>query len=410
MRFTLLNQYYVPDLAPTGRMLHDLARTLVARGHRVDVVCSRDSYQLGPRHPPREIIEGVTVHRVAGVGSARGGVLARLLSYASFFVLAGIRLVIRAPRPDLILSLTTPPYLGLLGRWAARLRGAVHAHWVMDVYPDVIEADGMADRQGFVLRLLRRLGRHQFRGAGLVLAPGSLVERRLRDQYTTPATPVAWVPLWASGFDPADPASLVQIRHERGWETDVVLLYSGNMGRGHRFDEMLEASRRLGRAGPLWAFVGEGVQAHKLREFARAHPEARLQFLPYVAPPTLAASLAAADVHLVSLSARWQGLIVPSKLQAAFSVGRPAIFVGSPESEVGQWIVASGGGWVVQEGDIERLLEAVREACDPAERSRRGAAALAFARGHFDQKTNCERIVELLERSRLSPEASAVHA
>jgi len=410
VRFTLLNQYYVPDLAPTGRLLHDLARTLAARGHHVDVICSRNSYPGERSDPPSEKIGGVAIHRVPSAGSGRRGAIDRLVSYACFSLLAAVRLVTLTPRPDLILSLTTPPYLGLLGRWAALLRGAVHAHWVMDVYPDVMAADGMANGDGVVLRLLRAVGRHQFRGAGLVLAPGSLVERRLRDYYTAPPTAVASVPLWGPDFEPIDPATLAEIRRERQWGQDLVFMYSGNMGRGHHFDEMLEASRRLGRRGPVWAFVGDGARAGRIRAFARAHPDARIQVLPYVAPERLRASLASADVHLVSLSPRWQGLIVPSKLQAAFSVGRPVIFVGAPESEIGQWIAASGGGWVIGAGDVEGLLAAVQEARDPAERLRRGAAGMVFARAHFDRKRNCARIVELLEESRTRSEAPAGHA
>jgi glycosyltransferase involved in cell wall biosynthesis len=260
------------------------------------------------------------------------------------------------------------------------------------------------------MRLLRAVGRYQFRGAGLVLAPGSLVEQRLRDCYTAPQTPVASVPLWASDFEPIDPATVAQIRKERKWGQDLILLYSGNMGRGHCFDEILEASRRLGPGGPVWAFVGDGVRAGRIGVFARAHPDARIQLLPYVAAEKLRASLASADVHLVSLSPRWQGLILPSKLQAAFSVGRPVIFVGAEESEIGQWIAASGGGWVIGEGDVEGLLVAVQEARDPGERLRRGSAGMAFARAHFDRKRNCERIVELLEESRTERETAHAHA
>ena len=59
----------------------------------------------------------------------------------------------------------------------------------------------------------------------------------------------------------------------------------------------------------------------------------------------------------------------------------------------------SGGGWVVAENDVEALLEAVLQAGDPAERIRRGGAALAFARRHFDISATCGRIAEILEGS-----------
>jgi hypothetical protein len=53
----------------------------------------------------------------------------------------------------------------------------------------------------------------------------------------------------------------------------------------------------------------------------------------------LSASLAAADVHLLSVRSPWQGLIVPSKLQAAFGLGRPVVYVGPSDSEPAEWVL-----------------------------------------------------------------------
>jgi putative colanic acid biosynthesis glycosyltransferase WcaI len=144
-------------------------------------------------------------------------------------------------------------------------------------------------------------------------------------------------------------------------------------------------------------FAGGGRRRIEVERYVTAHPDACVQLLPYVKQEDLAASLAAADVHLVSLRSPWQGLIVPSKLQAAFGVGRPVIFVGPRDCEPADWIAASGGGWIVGEGDVEGLLRAVDEARDPAERRRRGEAGRAFARVHFDRTTNTNRIADLLE-------------
>jgi putative colanic acid biosynthesis glycosyltransferase WcaI len=131
---------------------------------------------------------------------------------------------------------------------------------------------------------------------------------------------------------------------------------------------------------------------------ARADAGARVELLPYVPRDALGASLAAADVHLASLSAGWEGVSVPSKIAAVFSLGRPVIFVGPARSEAAQWIDAAGAGWVVAEDDVDGLLAAVRAANDPGERARRGARAFAYARRHFDREANCARIAELLER------------
>ena len=208
------------------------------------------------------------------------------------------------------------------------------------------------------------------------------------------------MPMWVP-FDepvPAAEAALAR-RRARGWGLDdLVLLYSGNMGLGHRMGEFLEAAGRSGD-NAVWAFAGGGRRREEVERFAAAHPRARVQLLPYVAEEELAASLAAADVHLVSLRSPWQGLIVPSKLQAAFGLGRPVIFVGPRDSEPADWIAESGGGWVVGEGDVAGLLAAVAAAGDPGERRRRGEAARAYARLHFDREANTRRIAELLEET-----------
>jgi len=114
VRVALLNQFYPPDVAPTGQALQDLARAATARGHEVHVFHSRAS-------------------------SARTGMAGKALDYASYaarLALAARRL----PRPDVIVVLTTPPYLGLLASFVPRWRGVARVEWVMDVYPDVLAA------------------------------------------------------------------------------------------------------------------------------------------------------------------------------------------------------------------------------------------------------------------------------
>jgi colanic acid biosynthesis glycosyl transferase WcaI len=271
---------------------------------------------------------------------------------------------------------------------------------VMDLYPDVIAAHGGLSPSGWLYRLLGRLTRRQLSGAALVLALGPRMRERVAC-YVSPPTRLEWTPLW--GSVPAggpDPSAVAAWRARRGWAaSDCVFLYSGNMGLGHRLGELLEAAGRLGGAGPVWAFAGGGRRREEVERFAAARPDARVQLLPYVAQDDVVASLAAADVHLVSLRSPWQGLIVPSKLPAAFGLGRPVVYVGPRDSEPADWTLESGGGWVAGEGDVAGVLAAVASASVPEERRRRGEAGRAFARARFDREANTRRIAELLEEA-----------
>ena len=80
--------------------------------------------------PPR-----VKIVRLGGVAFSRGKI-GRVTSYASFFAAAALR-GIRGPKPGLVLTLTTPPLICLLGTLVKKMRGSRHFIWEMDLYPDI---------------------------------------------------------------------------------------------------------------------------------------------------------------------------------------------------------------------------------------------------------------------------------
>ncbi len=120
MNILLLNQYYPPDLAPTGQYLHSLARRLMSRGHTVTVLASRSSYSGNVRYAARETMDGLHVRRVGGLNFGRGNLLLKAIEYAWFLLCLAARLRRLRPAPDVILSLTTPPFVGALVRLCRR--------------------------------------------------------------------------------------------------------------------------------------------------------------------------------------------------------------------------------------------------------------------------------------------------
>lgn len=387
MRCILINQFHPPAVAPTGQVLADLARTLAERGHEVVVLCADDGC-VGSRR--REAVDGYTVIRLGILGGGRRLPLARLAAYASFAAGVAAWLATRSRASDVIVPLTTPPYLGLVAR-AAAARGARLVHWVMDLYPDVLAAHGTCacTESSLGYRLLAALARRQWAGASLVLALGPVMESRLR-RHLPPSTASAWVPLWGdAGLEAAIDET---VRPPGG---PLVLLYAGNLGLGHRCQEFLGAAATS--AHTRWLFSGGGARRGEVAAFVRANPQAPVELSGYVPLARLREHLCAADVHLASLDPAWQGCMVPSKLPSSFRVGRPVIFVGGADNEIAMWIRESGGGWVVACDDPAGLRAAVEQARDPAERARRGQAAAAFARTHFDRRRNCQRLAGLIE-------------
>jgi colanic acid biosynthesis glycosyl transferase WcaI len=394
VRIVLLNQFYPPDVAPTGRYLHDLARALVAQGHHVTVIASRHAYGGGGDFEAREHLDGVEVIRLSGSGFGRDSYLGKLADYTAY--VAGLaRELARVTKPELVVALTTPPFLGLLAKLIAEARKARHAHWVMDLYPDAMQAHGIV-KNAISYKALQALARRAFAGASTVLTLGPVMAERV-SQYVGGDTRVDWVPLWTlDGITPASDEAAQALRASRGWDpARLVLLYSGNMGLGHRFEEFLSAARELGPSGPLWIFTGSGRGRPIIERFVAENHGIPVRLLPHVDNTDLAAHLCSANIHLASVDPAWDGLILPSKVQGSFAVGRPVLFVGSETHEIARWIRESGGGWNVAPSDAAGLVAILRGITADDYRAR-GAAARRFASEAFGLDRNVARVAASL--------------
>lgn len=181
MRILLLNQFYRPDTAATGQLLADVAERLVECGHQVDVICGRRRYDGGAWAPTGlETIKGVRVHRVATTGFGRRRLRGWAIDYLSFYVAAAWRALV-LPRPDLCVSLTTPPFIALIGLGLSKLRHTRSVLWVMDVYPDMGAAYGIMRRRSLLYSLLARLNRALYRNAEAVISLGEVMTQHLEE-------------------------------------------------------------------------------------------------------------------------------------------------------------------------------------------------------------------------------------
>ena len=394
MNVALINQFFPPAQAPTGRLLADLAAELVRRGHAATVLASAAGYGAEAAAAPAALA-GAQVMRVGRSDVHRHGAGAKLADYLAFFRGARRELA-RLPRLDAVVCLTTPPFIGLLGAHERKARGTPFVLWCMDLYPEALAAHGWLRPWNPLKPLLAAVAREERRRAFAAVALGPDMADLLR---ASGAARVEEIPVWSGlAADDATRAAARDLRRARGWAADeIVLLYSGNMGRAHRADEFAALAEAMKAQALRCRFVFAG--AGPLRaEWERRWGD-RFEFLPPAPPETAAAHLLAADVHLVSQRPEWTGVVVPSKFQAACALGRPVVFAGPPQSAVGRWLAAADAGWRLPPGDAAALAATVDEIGDARRRAEKGAGAARIGEQRFAQKANCAKMAELVERA-----------
>ncbi|HET6618167.1 MAG TPA: glycosyltransferase family 4 protein [Gemmatimonadota bacterium] len=394
-----VNQHYWPDVAATGQILSDLTEFLVAEGYEVGVLCSRGGYEGGRVDAPaREIRRGVRVMRVASPGLGRRSHAGRLVDYAAFLAQVAARLASRR-RWDLVVLLTTPSMLAVSGWVAERVRGQRYAIWSMDVHPEIEVALGILP--GAASRLLRPLDRASHERAEFVVALGSCMKDRLLAKGI-PEVLIRTIPVW-SRKDELEPIDRREnaLASELGIDDEFVIMYSGNAGLAHRFDEVLQAIERLER-DPGFEFVFIGGGPRKPEILAGANGRRNFRYLDYQPRGELTRSLSLGDVHLLTMRGDMAGLVVPVKLYGIMAAARPVVMIGPRESDSARTIERERIGAVIDPEELgtgasEKLVETLRTMRgDPEERRAMGLRARAAFLERYERSACCaswERLI-----------------
>lgn len=382
MKILLLNQFFWPDEAATSQLLTDLACHLAAGGHEVTVICGESAYSAGggAGAPPVEVV------RIRNSRFSRAP-KARLLSYLSFLAGAAWR-GLWVARPDVVVSLTTPPLLSAVGALLKTVRRSRHFIWVMDLYPDVAVDLGVLRAESWVTRIAGFIADAAKRHADGIIALGECMRERLVKRGI-PEEKIRVAENWADG------SKMIPLPLPDG---PFTVLYSGNLGLAHDTDTICGAIERLRHDRRfLFVFIGGGPQWAKVMSYCREREVRNVRFLPHAPREQLGTNLARGHVGLVTQKPACAGSVVPSKVYGLMAARRPVLFIGPREATPARIIEKSGCGWRIDCGDVNGLVslleilnahrELVREA------GTRGRAAFA---DRYDLPQGVSRIQEIL--------------
>jgi glycosyltransferase involved in cell wall biosynthesis len=404
VKLCFFNRSYWPDQAATGQLLAELAEDLVSRYDTdVTVVAGRplnaSRAETGSRRRlvTREVYRGVDIRRANGTKLHQGRFVARASNYVSYFA-AATAASFDVGRPDVVVSLTDPPIVGLAALWTARRTGARFVFLCEDIFPEV--ATLLEDFQNRAINAaLDRINRYLLRSADGIVALGDRMRRRLVEEKGADPARVHVIHNWADCEaivpGPKDNA----FSREHGLADRFVLMHSGNVGLSQNLDVLVEAADRLRSKERLTvAIVGDGSKRRALEAMAASRSLTNVRFLPYQPKALLHDSFASADVFLVSLKAGIEGFIVPSKVYGILAAGRPYIAATDPASEPAQIARESGCGLVAAPGDPAALADVIATMYDNPAMTRDMGARARLAARQYDRRNAVQAYHELFER------------
>ena len=330
----LINKFIPPDPSPTAKLLGDLGELLREEGWEVRYLGLEGGYRSQTSH-----------------------LVVRLFRELGFHLGLLCRGLFSRPRPDLMIAFSSPPGLMIPVALIARLRGTRLIHWCMDLYPDVATALGVLKPGGLPERILGRLLSRSYQRCERVIALDEDMARRLRDHGVSS---INILPPWPPVFEvPRVPEPSPSPLPKDSDTAPPEWLYSGNLGRAHEWQTLLEAQRLLEERGsPLHlVFQGGGNERAAARSEAKRLGLQHCEWREFAEPDQLVRQLHEAQALVVTQRTETEGMLYPSKLSTFFLTDTPLVWIGSTIGAIADQLRDRPRTCVAAPGDAETIAD-----------------------------------------------------
>jgi EAL domain-containing protein (putative c-di-GMP-specific phosphodiesterase class I)/CheY-like chemotaxis protein/glycosyltransferase involved in cell wall biosynthesis len=402
IRLTIVTQFFPPDFAATGQYMDELATHLGQQGFEVHVFTGQPGYAFEVTEAPAEEQKGpVRITRSNFMRNRSRNMKGRTLSSLAFCVHTAWHLLKPQNRGDIILFVSEPPYVQVIGFLFSLIFGTAYASLVYDLYPDVVTGLGMLPDHHWIVRLWNAVNRRVWRRAEAVIVPCETMKARIVAKHPALAEHITVIHNWS---DPDWVKPLAKTDNDfaqaYGLQHTFTVLYSGNMGRCHDMDTIIGAAQALRDEAVQFLFIGGGPKRDITQQQVEALGLTNCRFLPYQDKALLPQSLTACDLHLVSIDTDMEGLVAPSKFYSALSSGRPVAIICERHSYLRGLVSQSNCGAAFSNGDSQGLASYIRYLLKDQEVTQQlGLSGHRFIRENFTVEAISRQYYRLIQRA-----------
>jgi colanic acid biosynthesis glycosyl transferase WcaI len=365
-RVIFLNRSFYPDITATAQLLTELCESLVKDfGYQVTVIAGRplvvenNSMNIWPigKIIAKENFKGIEIIRIKNTVFSPKYFLGRMANYLSYFFLSFLAFF-KVKEPDLIVALTDPPIIGLVGFSASLCFKVPLLISVKDVFPEA--ALGLDIRQNkLMLFFLDQINRFCLKKADYLVALGKTMAQRLMEKGAKKEN-ISIISEWAD-TSKIFPVSKRNVFSQANHLDDFfVVMYSGNLGASSGLETLIGAARLLkDYQDMLFVFIGEGIRKDALIKLANNYKLKNIKFFSYQPLDTLVYSFSSADIFIITLKKGLAGFSLPSKVYPILASGRPYVASVEEESEIAQITREFNCGAISRPEDPQDLAEKI---------------------------------------------------
>jgi len=405
MRILIFSQYFWPE----SFRINELACSLKARGHEIEVITGKPNYPEGKFFSgytawgiDKEFWRDIPVYRLPMLARGNNGSFKLAINYCSF-IISGLLLapwLVRRAKYDVIFVYgVSPIFQSIPASFLGWLKGVPVVLWIQDLWPQSAEATGYI-KSPFLLKLLNNFVRFTYAHTDLLLVQSKAFIEPVAE--LAPNIPCAYYPnsVEKEFYSPKH----IIAPFIKPLQSDFTVLFAGNVGEAQSMKTILAAAEKLQKNTEIKIVIlGSGSKVEWMAQQISDKKLTNLYLEGRFPVETMPVLLRQASVLLATLTNQpIFEMTVPNKIQAYLAAGKPVI--ACLNGEGAKLIRQAKAGIAVKAEDSADLVRAIIKLyqMSESERAQMGTNGRAYFKKHFDGEMLTTQLIEHFEKLTLN--------
>lgn len=347
------SELFYPEETSTSYIMTKISNKLVEK-YEVGVVCGYPSYDKSTNKDDLTLDPGVKIKRIKSYKGDKDKTSSRILKLLSLSFGFFYHLAFKVKSGDRIFTVTNPAtflVFASITKIFKKIRITILVH---DVFPENTLAAGLVNNEkGFKYKLVRRVFNKAYSTFDHIIVLGRDMEKIFTEKlHSFSRKPkISIIENWADITNIYPEKKSIRSAPDK-----IHFQFAGNLGSIQGLDTLIEVIGKISNENVTFEFAGSGKMKPYLENYVLANQLKNVLFNPPYPRSEQNNILNSCDVAIVTLSDKMFGLGVPSKTYNILAAGKPVLYIGDKNSEVGLLIKEYNIGYQFDPGDQEGLL------------------------------------------------------
>ncbi len=330
----------------SGYLMIDIANAFVEKGYKVSLITGRLVKRNKSLHPSIKVSKIISYNRNSTV---------KRLSTWGFGFVQILFLLWFQHRNKKLLLVSNPPFTSFVPLCTKNHFSLL----IYDIYPDALVEYKIFKNESYLIQQWKKVNAKVFDKAEHIYTLNASMKTVLEKYGSKEKIKV--IPIWTDNtFLKPIPKNENAFIKEHHLEHKFIVQYSGNLGKTHPVEKILDVAEILKEDPFFFLIIGGGEKFKLIESEIKKRKLQNTLLLPWQPSDKIPLSLAAADIGVVTLGAEASNLSIPSKTYNLMSVGVPIISIAAKDSALANLIKGREIGANFEINDISGIKEFIQ--------------------------------------------------